>query len=64
MQADTTYMAIVAFHPNPGKGCNWKYATEKSKLDADKPLKLEQFAPFLPGSGGISHRCAPMAGFN
>ncbi|HGY5508762.1 type VI secretion system lipoprotein TssJ [Burkholderia territorii] len=41
MQADTKYVAIVAFYRNPGNGDGWKYVIEKKKLDADKPLKLE-----------------------
>lgn len=41
MQADTKYVAIVAFYRNPGSGGGWKYVIEKKKLDADKPLQLE-----------------------
>lgn len=41
MQADTKYIAIVAFYRNPGNGDGWRYVIEKKKLDADKPLKLE-----------------------
>ncbi|WP_230945112.1 type VI secretion system lipoprotein TssJ [Burkholderia territorii] len=41
MQADTKYVAIVAFYRNPGNGDGWKYVIEKKKLDADKPLKLQ-----------------------
>jgi type VI secretion system protein VasD len=41
MQADTQYVAIVAFYRNPGNGDGWKYVIEKKKLDADRPLKLE-----------------------
>ncbi|TDN59323.1 type VI secretion system lipoprotein TssJ [Paraburkholderia sp. BL10I2N1] len=40
MKADSKYVAIVALYRNPGTGNGWKYAVEKKKLDADKPLKL------------------------
>ncbi|HEY2023168.1 type VI secretion system lipoprotein TssJ [Paraburkholderia sp.] len=40
MQADTEYVAVVAFYRNPGSGDGWKYVIEKKKLDADKPLKI------------------------
>lgn len=52
MQADTKYVAIVAFYRNPGNGDGWKYVIEKKKLDADKPLKLELVDQLLiaPGS--------------
>lgn len=41
MQADTKYVAIVAFYRNPGSGSGWKYIIEKKRLDANKPLQLE-----------------------
>ncbi|WP_236655043.1 type VI secretion system lipoprotein TssJ [Burkholderia pyrrocinia] len=41
MQANTKYVAIVAFYRNPGNGDGWKYVIGKKKVDADKPLKLE-----------------------
>ena len=41
MNADTKYVAIVAFYRNPGSGDGWKYVIAKNRLDADKPLKLE-----------------------
>ncbi|MCX5539522.1 type VI secretion system lipoprotein TssJ [Paraburkholderia sp. CNPSo 3076] len=41
MKADTKYVAIVAYFRNPGNGNGWKYVIEKTKLDADRPLKLE-----------------------
>ncbi|AXK61370.1 type VI secretion system lipoprotein TssJ [Burkholderia sp. IDO3] len=51
MQADTKYIAIVAFYRNPGNGDGWKYVIEKQKLDADKPLKLELVDQLLLASG-------------
>ncbi|WP_230947966.1 type VI secretion system lipoprotein TssJ [Burkholderia territorii] len=51
MQADTKYVAIVAFYRNPGNGDGWKYVIEKKKLDADKPLKLELVDQLLIASG-------------
>ncbi|WP_175922695.1 type VI secretion system lipoprotein TssJ [Burkholderia latens] len=51
MQADTHYVAVVAFYRNPGNGDGWKYAIEKKKLDADKPLKLELVDRLLLVSG-------------
>ncbi|KVM54167.1 type VI secretion protein [Burkholderia ubonensis] len=41
MQADTMYIAIVAFYRNPGNGDGWKYVIGKKKLDSSKPLKIE-----------------------
>ena len=55
MQADTKYVAIVAFYRNPGNGDGWKYVIEKEKLDADKPLKLELVDQLLIGSGDAPH---------
>ncbi len=51
MQADTKYVAIVAFYRNPGNGDGWKYVIEKKKLDSDKPLKLELVDQLLLVSG-------------
>jgi type VI secretion system protein VasD len=51
MQADTKYVAIVAFYRNPGNGDGWKYVIEKKKLDADKPLRLELVDQLLIASG-------------
>ncbi|WP_232444415.1 type VI secretion system lipoprotein TssJ [Burkholderia ubonensis] len=51
MQADTKYVAIVAFYRNPGNGDGWKYVIEKKKLDADKPLKLELVDQLLLAGG-------------
>lgn len=51
MQADTKYIAIVAFYRNPDNGDGWKYVIEKKKLDADKPLKLELVDQLLLASG-------------
>ncbi|WP_419690405.1 type VI secretion system lipoprotein TssJ [Burkholderia theae] len=51
MQADTKYVAIVAFYRNPGNGNGWKYVIEKKKLDADKPLKLELVDQLLLAGG-------------
>lgn len=54
MQADTNYVAIVAFYRNPGTGDGWKYAIVRKKLDADKPLKLELVDQLLVASGSES----------
>lgn len=54
MQADTKYVAIVAFYRHPGNGDGWKYVTERNKLDASKPLKLELVDQLLIASGGES----------
>jgi len=52
MQADTQYVAIVAFYRHPSD--DWKYIIEKKKLDADKPLKLELVNQSLLGpSDGV-----------
>jgi type VI secretion system protein VasD len=53
MQADTKYVAIVAFYRNPGAGEGWKYVIEKKKLDADRPLKLELVDQLLIASVGV-----------
>ena len=58
MQADTKYVAIVAFYRNPGNGDGWKYVIEKKKLDADKPLKLELVDQLLIASGRASQSAA------
>lgn len=52
MQADTKYVAIVAFYRNPGSGDGWKYVIGKKMLDADKPLKLELVDQLLIGPDG------------
>ncbi|KML60486.1 type VI secretion protein [Burkholderia cepacia] len=52
MQADTKYVAIVAFYRNPGNGDGWKYVIDKKKLNADKPLKLELVDQLLVAAGG------------
>ncbi|MBY4693043.1 type VI secretion system lipoprotein TssJ [Burkholderia latens] len=53
MQADTKYVATVAFYRNPGNGDGWKYVIEKNKLDADKPLKLELIDQLLIVPNGM-----------
>ena len=53
MQADTKYVAIVAFYRNPGNGDGWKYVIEKQKLDVDKPLKLELVDQLLLAGGAM-----------
>ncbi|MEX3786348.1 type VI secretion system lipoprotein TssJ [Paraburkholderia sp. BR14374] len=55
MQADTNYVAIVAFYRNPGNGDGWKYVIEKKKLDADKPLKISLMDQFLVTAGNVAH---------
>ena len=51
MQADTKYVAIVAFYRNPGAGDGWKVVIEKKKLDADRPLKRELVDQLLLAGG-------------
>ncbi|GLU33536.1 type VI secretion system lipoprotein TssJ [Trinickia caryophylli] len=58
MQADTKFVAIVAFYRNPGNGGGWKYVIEKKKLSADKPLKLELVDQLLIASGGAPQSTA------
>lgn len=53
MQADTKYVAIVAFYRNPGHGDSWKYVIEKKTLSADVPLKLTVMDQELVASGGL-----------
>jgi type VI secretion system protein VasD len=53
MQADTKYVAIVAFYRNPGNGDGWKYVTVKKKLSADAPLKLTLMDQELVASGDL-----------
>nr|WP_041735041.1 type VI secretion system lipoprotein TssJ [Paraburkholderia atlantica] len=55
MQADTEYVAVVAFYRNPGSGDGWKYVIEKKKLDADKPLKISLMDQFLVTAGTGAH---------
>jgi type VI secretion system protein VasD len=52
MEAETKYVAIVAFYRNPGNGDGWKYVIEKKRLDADKPLKLELVDQLLMAPDG------------
>lgn len=52
MQAETKYVAIVAFYRNPGDRDGWKYVVEKKKLDADEPLKLELADQLVIARGG------------
>ncbi|APA90145.2 type VI secretion system lipoprotein TssJ (plasmid) [Paraburkholderia sprentiae WSM5005] len=53
MQADTKYVAIVAFYRHPGNGDGWKYAITKKKLSADAPLKLTLMDQELVASGDL-----------
>ncbi|WP_233853326.1 type VI secretion system lipoprotein TssJ [Paraburkholderia sp. HD33-4] len=55
MQADTKYVAVVAFYRNPGNGDGWKYVIEKKKLDADEPLKISLMDQFLVTAGSVVH---------
>lgn len=41
IQADTTYVAIVAFYREPSPEGQWRTVIPKKKLSTDKPLKLE-----------------------
>jgi type VI secretion system protein VasD len=54
MQADTKFVAIVAFYRNPGNGDGWKYVIEKKRLDADKPLKIELVDQLLLAGGATT----------
>ncbi|MEK6421149.1 MAG: type VI secretion system lipoprotein TssJ [Burkholderia gladioli] len=40
MRPDTKFIAIVAFYRHPGNDDGWKFVIAKSRLDADKPLKV------------------------
>ncbi|MGF6639944.1 type VI secretion system lipoprotein TssJ [Paraburkholderia sp. MM6662-R1] len=51
MQADTKYVAIVAFYRNPGNGDGWKYVIIKKNMSADAPLKLTLMDQELVASG-------------
>ncbi|WP_233834751.1 type VI secretion system lipoprotein TssJ [Paraburkholderia sp. ZP32-5] len=51
MQAETKYVAVVAFYRNPGNGDGWKYVIEKKKLDADKPLRISLMDQLLLAQG-------------
>jgi type VI secretion system protein VasD len=53
IQADTKYVAIVAFYRNPGNGDDWKYVTTTKKLSADVPLKLTLMNEELAASGDL-----------
>ncbi|ASL42251.1 hypothetical protein bAD24_I02085 [Burkholderia sp. AD24] len=41
IQANTAYIAIVAFYREPGLDEQWRLVIPKKKLPTDKPLKLE-----------------------
>ncbi|HKT95145.1 MAG TPA: type VI secretion system lipoprotein TssJ [Paraburkholderia sp.] len=58
MKSDTQYVAIVAFYRNPGSGNGWKYVIGKSKLDPDKPLKLELVNQLLLAGDATSQKSA------
>ncbi|MCP3723429.1 type VI secretion system lipoprotein TssJ [Paraburkholderia sp. CNPSo 3272] len=58
MKADTKYVAIVALYRNPGSGNGWKYVIEKTKLDADKPLKLELVDQLLLAADDSSRKAS------
>ncbi|WP_414451438.1 type VI secretion system lipoprotein TssJ [Burkholderia sp. 22PA0099] len=54
MRADTKFIAVVAFYRHPGSGDGWKFVIEKTKLDADKPLKLELVDQIVLARGGTA----------
>ncbi|MCP3719684.1 type VI secretion system lipoprotein TssJ [Paraburkholderia sp. CNPSo 3281] len=58
MKADTKYVAIVAYFRNPGNGNGWKYVIEKTKLDADRPLKLELVDQLLLATDDSSRKAS------
>ncbi|WP_296657085.1 type VI secretion system lipoprotein TssJ [Paraburkholderia sp.] len=51
MNADTKYVAVVAFYRSPDSDNGWKYVVEKKRLYADKPLKLELVDQLLRAAG-------------
>ncbi|MCA8253244.1 type VI secretion system lipoprotein TssJ [Burkholderia sp. AU31624] len=56
MQADTKYVAVVAFFRNPGNGDGWKYVIEKTRLRPDRPLSIDLTDQLLLGSGNVSKK--------
>ncbi|EMN5129283.1 type VI secretion system lipoprotein TssJ [Burkholderia contaminans] len=56
MQADTKYVAVVAFFRNPGNGDGWKYIIEKTKLSPDRPLSIDLTDQLLLGSENVSKK--------
>ncbi|EEA04402.1 conserved hypothetical protein [Burkholderia sp. H160] len=55
MQADTKFVAVVAFYRNPGNGDGWKYVIAKKNLDADKPLKISLMDQILVTDWSVAH---------
>jgi len=51
MQADTEYVAVVAFYRDPDSNGAWRRVIPKKKLSADGPLKLELLANKLASPG-------------
>jgi type VI secretion system protein VasD len=51
MQADTEYVAVVAFYRDPDSNGAWRRVVAKKKLSADAPLKLELVANRLASPG-------------
>jgi type VI secretion system protein VasD len=51
MQADTDYVAVVAFYRDPDSNGAWRRVIPKKKLSADGPLKLELLANKLASPG-------------
>jgi type VI secretion system protein VasD len=51
MQADTQYVAVVAFYRDPDSNGAWRRVVPKKKLSADAPLRLELLANKLAAPG-------------
>ena len=49
MQADTAYVAVVAFYREPDSNGAWRRVIPERELSADVPLKLELLANELRG---------------
>ncbi|WP_039787741.1 type VI secretion system lipoprotein TssJ [Herbaspirillum huttiense] len=54
IEAETKYIAVVAFYRNADAASDWKYLIEKKKLNPDKPMRLELFDHSLVSLGGGS----------
>ncbi|MDT8840353.1 type VI secretion system lipoprotein TssJ [Paraburkholderia fungorum] len=54
MQADTRYIAIVAFYRDPGADGAWRRVVAKKDLSADLPLKLDLVNRELVASNDVA----------
>ncbi|CAB3749507.1 type VI secretion system lipoprotein TssJ [Paraburkholderia humisilvae] len=58
LQADTRFIAVVAFYREPGSDDGWKRVIERKQLDADKPLKVQLVDQSLLAAGSASPNSA------